>query len=47
MFFLHFLPIANQTDIRTATFLRKFMANENTICQMSIEKAELKNLVTL
>jgi len=37
----HFLPFVNQIDIRTAKFLRKFMAHENAICQMFIEQAEL------
>jgi len=40
--FFHFLPTANQIDIRTAKFLRKFMANENPTCQMFIKKADLK-----
>ena len=41
--FFHFLPTANQIDIRIAKFMRKFMANENknAICQMFIENDEL------
>jgi len=28
-------------------FIRKFMANENSICQIFVENCELENLVTL
>jgi len=37
----HFLPITCQMDIRTAKFLLKFIANDNSICKLFSTQAEI------
>jgi hypothetical protein len=34
-----FLPLVNQLTIRTANFLQKFAASENTVCRLFVDIA--------
>jgi len=37
----HLLPITCQIDVRTAKFLQKFIANDNSICNLFSKQAEV------